>query len=121
MTLVLTTHYMEEAQRLCDRITILDRGRILDTGQPQELIRKYIEPQVVEVFGSGLEAWHQAVALPLVERSERVGDTMFYYANAERALLAALNRQPELTYLHRPANLEDVFVKLTGRELRDEQ
>ncbi|MFO1430139.1 MAG: ATP-binding cassette domain-containing protein [Candidatus Competibacteraceae bacterium] len=121
MTLVLTTHYMEEAQRLCDRITVLDRGQILDTGQPQELIRKYIEPQVVEVFGPGLEEWHQTVAAPLVERSERVGETMFYYANDERTLLAALNRQPELTYLHRPANLEDVFVKLTGRELRDEQ
>ena len=121
MTLVLTTHYMEEAQRLCDRITILDQGRILDTGQPQELIRKYIEPQVVEVFGTGLDEWHRAVAASLVERSERVGETMFYYAHDERALLAALNQQPELTYLHRPANLEDVFVKLTGRELRDGQ
>jgi len=121
MTLVLTTHYMEEAQRLCDRVTILDRGRILDTGQPQELIRKYIEPQVVEVFGASLDEWHKAVAASLVERSERVGETMFYYAHDERALLAALNQQPELTYLHRPANLEDVFVKLTGRELRDGQ
>ena len=121
MTLVLTTHYMEEAQRLCDRVTILDQGRILDTGPPQELIRKYIEPQVVEVYGAGLDEWHPTVAASLVERSERVGETMFYYAHDERALLAALDRQPALTYLHRPANLEDVFVKLTGRELRDGQ
>jgi lipooligosaccharide transport system ATP-binding protein len=121
MTLVLTTHYMEEAQRLCDRVTILDQGRILDTGRPQALIRHYIEPQVVEVFGPGLESWHQQVAAALAERSERVGETLFYYTGDERALLAAVNQQPGLSYLHRPANLEDVFVKLTGRELRDGQ
>lgn len=119
MTLALTTHYMEEAQRLCDRVTIMDRGRILEDGPPHALIRRLIEPQVVEVFGPGLDQWHEQAAA-LAERSERVGETVFYYANDERALLAALNRQPELTYLHRPANLEDVFVKLTGRELRDE-
>jgi lipooligosaccharide transport system ATP-binding protein len=121
MTLVLTTHYMEEAQRLCDRVTIMDHGRLLDTGQPQALIRHYIEPQVVEVFGPGLESWHREVAAVLAERSEAVGETMFYYTRDERALLAAVNQRPELSYLHRPASLEDVFVKLTGRELRDGQ
>jgi lipooligosaccharide transport system ATP-binding protein len=121
MTLVLTTHYMEEAERLCDRVTVMDGGKILDSGRPGDLIRKYIEPHVVEVFGSGLEEWHREVAEVLAERSEQVGETFFYYSYNEQPLLIALNQQPELTYLHRPANLEDVFVKLTGRELRDDQ
>lgn len=121
MTLVLTTHYMEEAQRLCDRVTIMDHGRLLDTGAPPALIRQHIEPQVVEVFGPGLEDWRREAGAGLAARSEQVGETMFYYAQDERALLDALSRQPELSFLHRPANLEDVFVKLTGRELRDGQ
>jgi lipooligosaccharide transport system ATP-binding protein len=119
MTLVLTTHYMEEAQRLCERVTVLDHGRILDSDRPDVLIQKYIEPHVIEVFGSELEPWHQQVAAALTERSERVGETMFYYTVDERPLLAAINQRSDLSYLHRPANLEDVFVKLTGRELRD--
>jgi len=119
MSLVLTTHYMEEAQRLCDRVTILDHGKILDTARPAELIKKYIEPQVIEVYGAGLEAWHRDTAAALAERSEHVGETMFYYTHDERPLLDALSQQPALTFLHRPANLEDVFVKLTGHELRD--
>jgi len=121
MTLVLTTHYMEEAQRLCDRVTVMDHGHILDSGRPDDLIRKYIEPHVVEVFGTGLETWHREVAVELAARSEQVGETLFYYASDELPLLEAVNQQPNLSYLHRPANLEDVFVKLTGRELRDGQ
>lgn len=121
MTLVLTTHYMEEAQRLCDRVTVMDGGQILDSGRPSDLIHRYIEPHVVEVFGPGLAAWHQEFAELLAERSEQVGETFFYYSHNEQRLLTALSQQPELTYLHRPANLEDVFVKLTGRELRDDQ
>jgi lipooligosaccharide transport system ATP-binding protein len=121
MTLVLTTHYMEEAERLCDRVTIMDQGRILDTDRPESLIRRYIEPHVVEVFGPDLESWHGEVGAALAERSEHVGETVFYYSTNERPLLEALNRQPNLSFLHRPANLEDVFVKLTGRELREGQ
>ncbi len=118
MTLVLTTHYMEEAQRLCDRVTIMDGGRLLATEHPRALIRKHIEPHVIEVYGVGVEAWHRNTAATLADRCERVGETMFYYARDEGPLLSALGAEPELTYLHRPANLEDVFVKLTGRELR---
>ena len=119
ITLVLTTHYMEEAQRLCDRVTIMDHGRILDSDAPGALIRRHIEPHVVEVYGTGSAQWHAAQGHELAARSEHVGETVFYYAEDERRLLAALQNQHELTFLHRPANLEDVFVKLTGRELRD--
>jgi lipooligosaccharide transport system ATP-binding protein len=121
MTLVLTTHYMEEAQRLCDRVTIMDFGRILDSDHPQALTRKYIEPHVIEVYGPDLDNWHNDIGADLAERSEQVGETLFYYTSDETDLLDALNQQPQLSYLHRPANLEDVFVKLTGRELRDSQ
>lgn len=118
-TLVLTTHYMEEAERLCDRVTIMDHGRLLDSGHPRELLRKHIEPHVLEVHGQGLDAWHHSVASKLAPRSERVGDSLLYYLNDEKPLLNALTEQSALTYLHRPANLEDVFLKLTGRDLRD--
>jgi lipooligosaccharide transport system ATP-binding protein len=119
MTVVLTTHYMEEAERLCDEVTIMDHGGILDTDPPATLIGKHVEPQVVEVHGEGLEAWHLNSGESLATRSERVGETIFYYVDDERPLLDALHAHGELTYLHRPANLEDVFVKLTGRDLRD--
>ena len=119
ITLVLTTHYMEEAQRLCDRVTIMDHGRILASDTPGALIRQQIEPHVIEVYGPGAARWQSANGRGLAARSEQVGETVFYYADDERPLLAALQQQHELTFLHRPANLEDVFVKLTGRELRD--
>ncbi len=118
-TLILTTHYMEEAERLCDRLVILDHGRILVSGSPQQLIREHVEPQVFEVYGPGVAAWASERAQTLCARTEPVGETVFCYATAEDPLLAELRTRPELRYLHRPANLEDVFVKLTGRELRE--
>jgi lipooligosaccharide transport system ATP-binding protein len=119
ITLLLTTHYMEEAQRLCEQVVVMDHGRVLVTGSPSDLIARNIEPQVVEVHGPGLEPWHAADGTRLAARSEQAGETRFYYAHDERPLLAALADRPGLTVLHRPANLEDVFLKLTGRELRD--
>ncbi|TAK42168.1 MAG: ATP-binding cassette domain-containing protein [Betaproteobacteria bacterium] len=117
-TLVLTTHFMEEAERLCTRLAIMDRGRIIVTGSPRALIAEHIESQVVEVHGPGLEAW-MARARSLAPRLERAGETVFCYAADVEPVIADLRRQPELVYLHRPANLEDVFLKLTGRDLRD--
>ena len=117
-TLVLTTHFMEEAERLCARIAIMDRGRIITLGSPRALIAEHIEPQVVEVHGPGLEAW-LAEARALAPRTERAGDTVFCYAENVQPVIASLRGRPELVYLHRPANLEDVFLKLTGRDLRD--
>jgi lipooligosaccharide transport system ATP-binding protein len=117
-TLVLTTHFMEEAERLCSRLVILDRGRIVAEGSPRALIAGHIEAQVLEVHGPGVERW-MAGARRLAPRVERAGDTVFCYAEDVAPLIAALRGQSELTYLHRPANLEDVFLKLTGRDLRD--
>jgi lipooligosaccharide transport system ATP-binding protein len=117
-TLVLTTHFMEEAERLCARLAIMDHGRIIALGSPRALIAEHIEPQVVEVHGPGLEAWLEE-ARSLAPRTERAGDTVFCYAENVQPVIASLRDRPELAYLHRPANLEDVFLKLTGRDLRD--
>ena len=117
-TLVLTTHFMEEAERLCHRLAIMDRGRIIAEGSPRELIANHIEPHVVEVFGEELEAW-LGEARALAPRLERAGDSAFLYAADPAPLLATLHGRAGLSYLHRPASLEDVFLKLTGRELRD--
>jgi len=117
-TLILTTHFMDEAERLCDRLAVLDHGRLVTEGAPRELIATHIEPQVVEVFGEEAVAWARA-RNTLGERLEIAGDTAFFYCRAPAPLLSALAEAPTLRYLHRAASLEDVFIKLTGRELRD--
>ncbi len=118
-TIVITTHFMEEAERLCDRLAIMDQGKIIATGTPRALIELHIEPQVVEVFGEGVEEWAAAYGRTLCERFERAGETLFCYTRDHDALLRQLSCQCALRYLSRPANLEDVFLKLTGRDLRD--
>ncbi|HEX5767752.1 MAG TPA: ATP-binding cassette domain-containing protein [Burkholderiales bacterium] len=115
-TLVLTTHFMEEAERLCHRLAIMDRGRIIAEGSPRALIAQHIEPQVLEVHGPGYESWMER-ARTLAPRIERVGDTVYCYGEEIEPLLKTLSG--DLSYLHRPASLEDVFLKLTGRDLRD--
>jgi len=117
-TLILTTHFMEEAERLCSRIAIMDHGRIIAQGTPRRLIADHIEPQVVEVHGNGVEQWMER-AKGLAPRVERAGETVFCYAADVEPVIGALRGQHELAYLHRPANLEDLFLKLTGRDLRD--
>jgi len=96
----------------------MDRGRIITQGTPRDLIAQHIEPQVVEVHGPGYEAW-MARARHLAARVERAGDTVFCYAEDVEPVLKDLAGNNDLVYLHRPANLEDVFLKLTGRDLRD--
>ncbi|MDD5329139.1 MAG: ATP-binding cassette domain-containing protein [Sulfuricella sp.] len=118
-TLVLTTHFMEEAERLCDRLAIMDHGRIIAEGSPQALIKSHIEPQVVEVFGEGVERWIGENGDAQCERTERVGETVFCYTRNSEVLLQQLGQRGDLRYSSRPASLEDVFLKLTGRDLRD--
>jgi lipooligosaccharide transport system ATP-binding protein len=117
-TLVLTTHFMEEAERLCHRLAIMDHGRVIAEGSPRALIAGHIEPHVVEVHGPGVHLWIDR-ARALAARVEHVGDTAFCYAADAEPLLRSLQGQGDLRYLHRPASLEDVFLKLTGRDLRD--
>jgi lipooligosaccharide transport system ATP-binding protein len=117
-TLILTTHFMDEAERLCDRLAVIDNGQMVTEGAPRELISTHIEPQVVEVFGDQAAAWARS-RKTLGERIEIAGDTAFFYCRNTTPLLAALADAPTLRYLHRAASLEDVFIKLTGRELRD--
>lgn len=117
-TILLTTHFMDEAERLCSRVSIMDDGRIISTGSPRELITRHIEPEVVEIYGEGTEQWAKVHA-PLADRIEKTGDTVFCYLRHSEPLIATLENQPTLRYLHRRANLEDVFLKLTGRDLRD--
>ena len=117
-TLLLTTHYMDEAERLCDELVIVDRGRILERGSPRELIRRHVEPEVLEVRGK-VELARAALAGAHDSRIELIGDIHYCYTRDARGLLAMLEQHRELTFLHRPTNLEDVFLKLTGHELRD--
>jgi len=121
-SILLTTHFMDEAERLCHRLAIMDHGKLITEGPPRELIARYIEPQVVEVYGDGAQDWVQARGTQLAQRCETSGETVFCYAADASALVHALDGLPEdakVLYLHRHANLEDVFLKLTGRELRD--
>ena len=117
-TLILTTHFMDEAERLCDRLSVIDHGRRVAEGGPRQLIAEHIEPEVVEVYGEHAGTWARENA-GLGERLEVAGETAFFYCGDSAPLLAALAGYPELRYIHRAATLEDVFIKLTGRELRD--
>ena len=118
-TIFLTTHFMDEAERLCHRLAIMDHGRIIAEGTPRSLVEHHIEPQVVEVYGDGAEGWAAAFGSNRAERCERTGETIFCYTHDADALVHDLDGRVGMRYLHRPANLEDVFLKLTGRELRD--
>jgi len=120
-TLILTTHFMDEAERLCDRLMVIDHGKKITEGSPRQLIAEHIEPQVIEVYdeaGGNLGAFVEANR-QLAERVETSGETAFFYCREPRELLARLAAADGLRYLHRTSNLEDVFIKLTGRELRD--
>ena len=121
-TILLTTHFMDEAERLCDRLAIMDNGRIIAEDSPRELIRRHIEPEVVEAFGDGAPDWAERkkdLLRGLAAHIEVVGETVFCYATDPRPLLSLLEGEAGLRFLHRPANLEDVFLRLTGRDLRD--
>ena len=117
-TVVLTTHYLEEAERLCDRVIMIDQGHILASDTPKVLIAQHIEPHVFEIF-TDEHAEFLTAELPAL-RTELLGDSVLCYTDKEPVMLAYLEQQDRpLEFTHRRGNLEDVFLKLTGRELRD--
>jgi lipooligosaccharide transport system ATP-binding protein len=118
-TILLTTHFMDEAERLCDRLKIIDHGRTLADGAPHALIAEHIEPEVVEVYGEGVEDWFKANSATLCSRAELHGETAFCYLREAAPAVANLRGYPNLRFMHRRGNLEDLFLKLTGREMRE--
>jgi lipooligosaccharide transport system ATP-binding protein len=118
-TIVLTTHFMDEAERLCDRLAVIDHGKMIAEGPPRDLIARHIEAEVVEVYGDNARSWAEADGRSKAGRIEISGETIFCYTNNAQPLLASLQQTTSVRYLHRPANLEDLFLKLTGREMRD--
>jgi lipooligosaccharide transport system ATP-binding protein len=110
-TLLLTTHYMDEAQRLCDRIIIIDGGKVLDEGSPQELIDRHARAYVIEIP----KPLPPGFVEDELERND-IGDAVLYYTNDPSEVTRRL--PPHATYTTRGANLEDVFLRLTGHSLR---
>jgi lipooligosaccharide transport system ATP-binding protein len=118
-TILLTTHFMDEAERLATRLAVMDHGRMIACDTPRALLAAHVEPEVVEVYGEAARTWAEARGRALANRLEVAGETAFCYATDAAPLLADLATHAGVRYLHRPANLEDLFIKLTGRELRD--
>ena len=119
-SILLTTHFMDEAERLCNRLLVLDHGKKMTEGTPRQLIADNLEPDVVEVYGAGALALVDSPLKELAARTEVSGETVFFYTQDSKRLLAALTDYPQLRTLHRPANLEDLFLKLTGRQIRED-
>jgi lipooligosaccharide transport system ATP-binding protein len=116
-TIVLTTHYLDEAARLCDRLVIMDNGKILVEGSPADLVKKYVGSEIVEVERTPeIESCLGGKGIPF----EAIGDTLQIASDSARTvvriLLDTCSPQKVLT---RPATLEDVFLKLTGRKLKE--
>jgi lipooligosaccharide transport system ATP-binding protein len=122
VTLVLTTHYMDEAEQLCDRLVVMDHGRIVAQGSPQDLIERHSTREVLELrLGAGEHEPTLRAVEDLAERVELLRDRVLLYVDdADRALVAVHERGVEpVSCLVRRATLEDVFLHLTGRTLVD--
>jgi len=121
-TLVLTTHYMDEAEQLCDRLVVMDGGRIVAEGAPRDLIARYATREVLEMrFGQGRNEQHVAEVAEVAERVEVLPDRLLVYVADGDAALAQLRHQdvtPQSALVRR-SSLEDVFLRLTGRTLVD--
>jgi lipooligosaccharide transport system ATP-binding protein len=123
VTLILTTHYMDEAEQLCDRLVVMDGGKIVAEGSPRQLIETYSTPEVLELrfHVSDHDQAAEKVANTPAERMEVLADRiLLYVADGDTALAAVrgLGLEP-LTSLVRRSTLEDVFLRLTGRRLED--
>src|SRR5487761_242690 len=115
-TIILTTHYMEEAQLLCDEIIIMDRGRIIAQGAPQQLLREHFAEVLLELPRQEFPEIARQLPLKVIEASDRVEISTQDLDGTLRALIDA--HVPLRNLRIRPANLEDLFLELTGKELR---
>ncbi|HEX3844751.1 MAG TPA: ABC transporter ATP-binding protein [Steroidobacteraceae bacterium] len=115
-TIILTTHYMEEAQLLCDEIAIMDRGRIIAQGAPQRLLSEHFAEVLLELPRHEFPEAARQLPLKIIEASDRVEISTHDIDGTLRALIDA--RVPLRNLRIRPANLEDLFLELTGKELR---
>ena len=117
--MLLTSHYMEEVSRLSNRVLILDHGRIVAHGEPQQMITDLVGIDVFEVSGQDAELTDLAEKVQSCRvRTERFSDSLFIYTKEDCHDLESLIR-PTSHWLRRPANLEDLFIHLTGRSLRE--
>lgn len=122
VTLVVTTHFMDEAEQLCDRLIVMNHGRIVAEGTPQALIRRFSSREVVEMrFGSERNGEMEGELAGLADRIEVLPDRVLLYADDGEGLLERINQRGlvPLTSLVRRSSLEDVFLRLTGRSLID--
>ncbi|EJB07178.1 ATP-binding ABC transporter family nodulation protein NodI [Rhizobium leguminosarum bv. trifolii WSM597] len=120
MTILLTTHFMEEAERLCDRLCVLESGVKIAEGRPQELIDEHIGCSVIEIYGGNPQELRLLIR-PNAGRVEISGETLFCYTPDPDQVRAQLRGYKGLRLLERPPNLEDVFLRLTGREMEKQQ
>lgn len=124
-TLLLTTHYMDEAQRLCDNIILIDAGEILDNGTPKQLIQNHVKAHVFDVtkpLPAPLERLFKKENKTTTSQDidcEDVGDSVLFYVTEQGTPPFRKTIPHDAQYLHRPAHLEDVFLRLTGRSLRE--
>ncbi|MEN9325276.1 MAG: hypothetical protein RL414_1030 [Actinomycetota bacterium] len=120
VTLLITTHYMDEAEQLCDRLMVMDKGSIMAEDSPADLIKKYSTKEVLEVrFGSDKNAELSEKLKSLCERMEVLPDRLLMYADDAEAVLEEIHKAGlhPMTSLVRRSSLEDVFLRLTGRSL----
>ncbi|WP_353642891.1 nodulation factor ABC transporter ATP-binding protein NodI [Mesorhizobium sp. WSM2239] len=115
-TIILTTHFMEEAERLCDRLCVLEYGCKIAEGSPQTLIDEHIGCHVIEIFGGNPQELGSLIR-PYVQRIEVSGETLFCYASDPEQVRVQLRGRAGLRLLERPPSLEDVFLRLTGHEM----
>ncbi len=120
ITIIITTHYMEEASRLCDRLVMMNNGRILDIGSPSELVNKHIGKEVLEIGNVDDSDLDRILgALNYSVSCDRYGDKLYLFTDSAIELAARLKHMNLDSLLERKADLEDVFLTLAGRTLKE--
>jgi ABC-2 type transport system ATP-binding protein len=123
-TVLLTTHLMEEAERLCDRVAIIERGRVIDIGTPDELVRRYCPEQTVSVSTTDADARSRLAGIPGLESVDQDGNRFTLRGRSEDFVTVVIrciseHRIKVTEFRSEQSNLEDVFLKLTGHSIRD--